>query len=120
MPTGTSSTPQHPNAPLPSSLHLPKHGRAQEWERGARHTYPDDVLVDHYKADKHGHVGQHGEDGQDLEVLDEGEQHHERQDGKHVQAGVHGGGHHHCPVWAAVIGGPVCSRHHLGKHRKPW
>lgn len=120
MPTGTSSTLQHPNAPLPSSLHLPKHGRAQEWERGARHTYPDDVLVDHYKADKHGHVGQHGEDGQDLEVLDEGEQHHERQDGKHVQAGVHGGGHHHCPVWAAVIGGPVCSRHHLGKHRKPW
>lgn len=84
------------------------------------HTYPDNVLVDHNKADKHGHVGQHGEDGQDLEVLDEREQHHERQEGKHVQPGVHGGGHHHRPVRAAVIGGPICSRHNLGKHRKPW
>lgn len=30
MPTGTRSTPQHPNTPLLSSLHLPKHGTAQK------------------------------------------------------------------------------------------
>lgn len=85
---------------------------------GAIHTYPDNVLVDHDEAAKHGHVGQHGEDGQDLEILDEREQHHKRQKGQHVQPGVHGGGHGHCPVQAAVTGGPICCRYDLGKHRK--
>lgn len=80
-------------------------------------TYPDNVLVDHNKADEHGHVGQHGKDGQDLEILDEGQQHHKRQQGQHVEPGVHGGCEGHRPVGLAVSGGAVGRGNNLGKHR---
>lgn len=47
-------------------------------------TYPDNVLVYHYQAAKHGKIGQHGEDGKDSETLDEDKQYHKWQQGQDV------------------------------------
>lgn len=74
---------QTPHCPAPSTHQTTGHDRRDRGEPCTL-TYPDNVLVDHNNADKHGHVGQHGEDGQDFEILDEREQHHERQEGKDV------------------------------------
>lgn len=82
------------------------------------HTYPDNVLVYHYQAAKHGKIGQHGEDGEDSETLDEDQQYHKWQQGQYVQPGVHGWSHQHCLVGIAVACGSICSRNHLRIKKK--
>ena len=75
-------------------------------------------LVDHDQADCHGDIGQQGEDGQGSEVPDEHQQHHERQEHKHVESRVHSGRQDHRLVVVAVAGGPIGRFYHLEWRRE--
>lgn len=74
-----------------------------------------DVLGDDDQAHHHADVGQHGEDGQDPEVLDEDQQHQDGREGNHVESRVHGGCQKHCVIVVAVVGCAINCFHYLRK-----